>query len=143
MVDDEEHLDALDAAIGDIDDWLTPAAGCSTRDHREHRADELVLPPSAVDVDGPDLEPVTRLWIGLTGDDEEVLPRIRLPAGGIRPRRRTLRPRSRTLRRRHPAVEAYRPGMPRPLPGEVFRRAQPSVRSRGNRSRWKSSRNRR
>lgn len=118
MVDDEEHLDALDAAIGDIDDWLTPRGWVLDSETTENTGlMSWFFPPSAVDVDDPDLEPVTRLWIGLTEDDEEVLLEFGCLLVGFGPDDEPYVLDPERFADDIPAVEAYRPGMPRPLPG--------------------------
>lgn len=118
MLDDEEHLDALDAAIGDIDDWLTPRGWVLDSETTENTGlMSWFYPPSAVEVDDPDLEPVTRLWINLTEDDEEVLLEFGclLVGFGSEDEPRVLDPDR--FAEDIPVIEAYRFGMPRALLG--------------------------
>lgn len=118
MLDDEEHLDALDAAIGDIDDWLAPRGWVLDIGHTEDTG--LVswfYPPSAADVDDPDREPVTRIWISLTEDDEEVLLEFGCLLVGFGPDDELCVLDPERFADDIPVIEAYRPGMPRPLPG--------------------------
>jgi hypothetical protein len=116
-LDDEEQLDALDAAVGDIDDWLAPRGWVLDTETTENTG--LVswfYPPSAAQFDDTDLEPVTRVWIALTEDDDEVLLEFGsvLVGFGTADEPCVLDPD--TLADDIAALEAYRPGMPRPLP---------------------------
>lgn len=116
MLADEEHLDALDAAIGDIDDWLAPRGWVmDTADTRHTPLVSWFYPPSAAEFDDDDLEPVTRLWIKLSEDDDEVLLEFGavLVGFGTDDQAYVLDPD--TLPDDIGALESYRPGRPRPL----------------------------
>lgn len=117
VLDDEGHLDALDAAIGDIDDWLAPRGWVLDTETAEHTGlVSWLYPPSATEFDDADREPVTRVWIAVTEDDDEVLLEFGCLLVGSGPDDEPLVLDPDTLADDVAALEAYRSGMPSPLP---------------------------
>lgn len=113
LVDSAGESDAITEAVADIDEWIS---GRGWLLDTENAADLLswVYPPSAAEFDDENLEPVTRIWITVDEDDDEVV----LEFGGVLvgsgedddaylldPDR---------LADHVAALEAYRPGLPRP-----------------------------
>lgn len=116
VLSDEDRLDAIDAALADIDDWLAP------RGWVMDAGDDTGLvswyyPPSAADFDDADLEGVTRVWITLAQDPDEVVLEFGaiLVGSGADDNRYVLNPD--TLPDDIGALESYRPGLPVPVLG--------------------------
>ena len=109
---DENRLDAIDQAVAEIDDWLTPRGWVLDTDNADLVS--WFYPPSAAQFDDEDLEPVTRIWITLEEDDDAVVLEFGsvLVGFGADDDPYLLDPDS--LVDDIAALEAYRPGLPRP-----------------------------
>jgi hypothetical protein len=110
---DEDHLDAIDEAVSNIDDWLAPRGWVLDTDNTE--VVSWFYPPSAARFDDEDLEPVTRVWITLDEDDDEVVLEFGslLVGFGAADDHYVLDPD--TLADAIETLESYRPGLPRPV----------------------------
>ena len=111
---DEDHLDTIDAAIVQIDDWLAPRGWVLDTAH-DAGVVSWSYPPSAAQFDDEELEPVTRIWIALDEDDDEVVLEFGslLVGFGTGDDPCLLDPEH--LADGVAALEAYRPGLPRPV----------------------------
>lgn len=109
---EEERFDAVEAAVDEIDDWLVPRGWVLDTDNTE--VVSWFYPPSAAEFDDPALEPVSRIWITLAEDDDELVLEFGavLVGFGADDEPGVLDPDS--LADDVAALEAYRPGLPRP-----------------------------
>lgn len=113
MQADDDRIDAIDEAMADIDDWLTTRGWVFDTETTD--VISWFYPPSAAQFDDDDLEPVTRIWITLDEDDDEVVLEFGsvLVGSGADGEPYVLDPDS--LEENIAALEAYRPGLPRPV----------------------------
>ena len=110
---DEDRLDAVDAAVAEIDDWLTPRGWVLDADNTELVS--WFFPASAAEFDDDDIEPVTRIWITLDEDDDEVVLEFGSVLVGFRAGDEPYLLDPDTLADDIGLLEAYRPGLPRPV----------------------------
>lgn len=68
----DEEVDAIGAALADVDDWVADRGWVLDATDFDNLV-SWVYPPSAADVDDEATEPVTRIWITVSEDDEEVV----------------------------------------------------------------------
>ncbi len=68
----DDAAGAIGEAVADIDEWIT-ARGWALDAGNSHNVVSWVFPPSAATFDDEDREPVTRVWITLVEDDDEVV----------------------------------------------------------------------
>lgn len=68
----DDTADGIAEAVADIDEWIT-ARGWALDAGNSHNLVSWVYPPSATTFDDEDREPVTRVWITLVEDDDEVV----------------------------------------------------------------------
>lgn len=110
---DEDRLDAIDAAVAEIDDWMAPRGW--VMDIGDTGLVSWAYPPSAATFDNVDLEPVTRVWITLLENSDEVILEFGavLVGSGADYAPYVLDPDS--LADDVAALESYRPGLPRPV----------------------------
>jgi len=117
MVQDALAADSAAGGIGEavagIDDWITARGWVLDADN----ADEVVswvYPPSAASFVDQDREPVTRVWITLVEDDDEVVLEFgaAVVGAGAEDGVYVLNPDS--LAENLALLEAYRIGLPRP-----------------------------
>lgn len=111
----DDAADAIVEAVADIDEWLTSRGWVLDREN----ADDLVswvYPPSAAVFDDQDREPVTRVWITVVEDDDEVVVEFgaALVGAGDDDGVYVLDPDR--LAEHLTVLEAYRPGLPGPEP---------------------------
>lgn len=105
--------DAITEAVAGLDDWLT-TRGWVLDEYGGTGVVSWAYPPSAAVVDDESREPVTRMWVTVTEDDAEVLVEFGAAVvgagedGGVY----VLDPDR--LADHVAALEAYRPGSPRP-----------------------------
>jgi hypothetical protein len=109
----EDRLDAVDAAVAEIDDWLTPRGWVLDTDNTD--VVSWFFPPSAAEFDDDDIEPVTRIWIALDEDDDEVVLEFGSVLVGFRPDDEPYVLDPDTLADDIDALEGYRSGLPRPV----------------------------
>jgi len=113
----EDRLGTVEDAVGDIDDWLTPRGWVLDTDLDTDNTDVVswFYPPSAAQFGDDDIEPVTRIWITLDeANDEVVLEFAALLVGfGADDEPYVLDPQ--TLADAVAALEAFRPGLARPV----------------------------
>ncbi len=109
----DDRLDGIDEALADIDEWLTPRGWVLDTDNTE--VISWFYPPSAAEFDDEDLEPVTRMWIVLGEDDDELVLEFGalLVGFGDADEPYVLDPER--LPDHIAELEAYRPGLPRPV----------------------------
>ncbi len=110
---DDDRLDAVDAALAEIDDWLTPRGWVLDTDNTD--VVSWFFPPSAAEFDDDDIEPVTRVWVTLEEDDDEVVLEFGSVLVGFRPDDEPYVLDPDTLTDDIDALEAYRSGLPRPV----------------------------
>lgn len=115
MMADENGLDGIDEAVADIDDFLASRGWVLDDDHGVDHLVSWVYPPSATTFDDTDLEPVTRVWITLLQDPDEVVIEFgaALVGSGAGDVPYVLDPD--TLADCLAALESYRPGLSRPV----------------------------
>lgn len=108
-----DPADAIDEAVAGIDDWIG-ARGWELDTETSAGLISWVYPPSAVSSDDEDREPVTRMWITVAEDDDAVVLEFgaALVGSGADDEVYLLDPD--TLAEDVAALEAYRPGLPRP-----------------------------
>ena len=105
--------DPVAEALADIDDWLA-GRGWVLDDENSDLLVSWVYPPSATELEDEDRESVTRIWITVEENDEQVLLEFGalLVGDGGDDDPYLLDPDS--LEEGVAALEAYRPGLPRP-----------------------------
>jgi hypothetical protein len=105
--------DGIGEAVADIDDWIT-ARGWVLDAENANDVVSWVYPPSAASFGDEDREPVTRVWITLVEDDDEVVLEFgaAVVGAGADDGVHVLDPDS--LAEYLAVLEAYRPGLPRP-----------------------------
>lgn len=105
--------DPISAAVAEIDEWLASRGWLLDEDNSE----DLVSwfhPPSAAEFDDGDLEPVTRVWLTVVEDDDAVTLEFGAVLVGSGADDDTYLLDPDTLADDIAALEAYRPGLPRP-----------------------------
>lgn len=105
--------DPLEEALANIDDWLSDRSWVFDEENSELLV-SWVYPPSVAEFDDEDREPVTRIWITVEEDDEEVVLEFgaTLVGDGGEDAAYVLDPEN--LDANVAALESYRAGMPRP-----------------------------
>ena len=108
-----DAADGIGEAVADIDDWITERGWVLDAEN----ADDVVswvYPPSAASFGDEDREPVTRVWITLVEDDDEVVLEFgaAVVGAGADDGVYVLDPDG--LADDLAVQEAYRPGLPRP-----------------------------
>jgi hypothetical protein len=105
--------DGIGEAVADIDDWIA-ARGWVLDAENADDVVSWVYPPSAASFGDEDREPVTRVWITLVEDDDEVVLEFgaAVVGAGADDGVYVLDPDS--LAEDLAVLEAYRPGLPRP-----------------------------
>lgn len=112
----ESEPDAIGGAIAAIDEWITGRGWELDTDSVAGELVSWVFPASAADFDDDDdLEPVTRIWIALEEDDDEVVLEFGSVLVGFRPDDEPYVLDPDTLADDIDALEAYRLGLPRPV----------------------------
>lgn len=113
LVDTDDTADAIGEAIADIDEWISARGWELDRDNTEDLV-SWVYPPSAASFDDGSREPVTRVWITVTEDDDAVVLEFGalLVGDGADDEPYLVDPD--TLENDIAELEAYRPGSPRP-----------------------------
>ena len=109
---DNAAADAIGEAVADIDDWIT-ARGWVLDDNVQDLVN-WVYPPSAASFGDQEREPVTRIWITVVEDDDEVVLEFgaALVGAGGDDAIYVLDPDA--LADEIAALENYRPGLPKP-----------------------------
>ena len=110
--DAEENV-GVDQAVALIDAWLGERGWVLDADNSEDLVCWL-YPPSAVDFPDPETEPVTRLWITVDENDDEVVLEFGAMLVGAYGVDDVYLLDPDTLADDIAALEAYRPGSPRP-----------------------------
>lgn len=112
----DEESDEIAAALGDIDEWICGRGWVLDTENSDDIV-SWVYPPSATQFDDENLEPVTRVWITVSEDDEEVVLEFgaALVGFGADDEAYALDPDG--LADHIAALEAYRPGLARPALG--------------------------
>ena len=110
---DPEESVGIDQAVALVDAWLVERGWILDGDHSE----DLVCwfyPPSAVEFPDPDVEPVTRLWITVEENDDEVVLEFGAMLVGARGVDDVYVLDPDTLTDDIASLEAYRPDSPKP-----------------------------
>lgn len=110
---DDEVYDEMAEAVADIDDWLSER-GWVLDDDTTVNLVSWVYPPSAAEFDDEDVEPVTRIWITVAEDDEEVVLEFGAVLVGFGGADEPYLLGHDSLADDVAALEAYRPGSVRP-----------------------------
>jgi hypothetical protein len=105
--------DAIGEAVADIDDWITARGWLLDADTAEDLV-SWVYPPSAATFEDADREPVTRVWITVEEDDDEVALEFGAAPVGAGPGDTVYTLDPDRLADNLAALEAYRPGSPPP-----------------------------
>ncbi|MEI6254516.1 MAG: hypothetical protein WCP30_17100, partial [Mycobacteriaceae bacterium] len=113
----DTESDEIGDAVGAIDEWIVGRGWILDTDNAGDHLVSWVYPPSATQFDDDGREPVTRIWIVLDEDDDElelafgaaIVGAGAAEAGGVY----LLDPQ--TLPDDIGALEAYRPGLPLPV----------------------------
>lgn len=100
-------------AVAGIDDWIS-ARGWVLDDEHVHHVVSWVYPPSAASLRDQDREPVTRVWITVAEDDDEVVLEFGAAVVGAGPDDAVYVLDPDRLADDLAVLEAYRPGLPRP-----------------------------
>lgn len=110
---DDDRLDGIDEAVADIDEWMTQRNWVLDTDNTE--VISWFYPASAMQFDDEDVEQVTRVWIALDEDDDELVIEFGalLVGFGADDEPYVLDPDR--LEGHIAELEAYRPGLPRPV----------------------------
>jgi hypothetical protein len=110
---EDDLQDAIEGAVADLDGWLTSRGWVLDTDITE--VISWWYPPSAAHFDNADAEPVTRLWITLDEDEDEAVLEFGAVLVGfaVDDDPYVLDPDA--LTGDIEALEAYRPGQPRPV----------------------------
>lgn len=105
--------DPIAEAVADIDEVLASRDWVLDVDGSEHLV-SWFYPPSAAECDDEDREPVTRMWITVAEDDDAVALEFGAVLVGSGPDDDTYLLDPESLDNEIAALEAYRPGLPRP-----------------------------
>jgi hypothetical protein len=109
----DETADAIAEAIADIDEWITARGWALDAENSRHVL-SWVYPPSAATFDDEDREPVTRVWITLIEDDDQVVLEFGAALVGARDEDGVYLLDPDSLADDLAALEDYRDGSPRP-----------------------------
>lgn len=110
----DSELDEIGEAIGVVDEWITGRGWELDTDSATTQMVSWVYPPSVGEFDG-DREPVTRIWIALDEDDDEVVLEFGAVLAGFGSVDEPYLLDPETLAEAIGALEAYRPGLPMPV----------------------------
>lgn len=109
----DDDAEAIGDAVADIDEWMT-ARGWVLDVETAVDLVSWVYPPSAADFVDDGREPVTRIWITVDEGDDEVLLEFGAVLVGAGGEDVTYLLHPDNLADHVAALEAYRPGLPRP-----------------------------
>jgi hypothetical protein len=113
LVGADDTADAIGEAVAAIDEWLS-SRGWGLDSESAENLVSWFYPPSAVESDDEEREPVTRIWITVVENDEEVVLEFGAALVGAGGDDETYVLDPETLAEGIAALEAYRPGLPRP-----------------------------
>lgn len=111
----ETEFDEISEAVAVVDEWIVDRGWVLDTDNAGEQLVSWVYPPSAAESGGTEHEPVTRIWIVIDEDDEALVLTFGavLVGFGVDDEPYVLDPDS--LPEDIAALEAYRPGLPRPV----------------------------
>lgn len=112
LVDDGGD-EAIAEALAGIDEWISGRGWVFDTENAANLV-SWVYPPSASQFDDENLEPVTRIWITVAEDDEEIVLEFGSALVGFGEHDDPYLLDPGTLADDIAALEAYRPGLPRP-----------------------------
>lgn len=110
----DEGSAELTDAVAAIDNWLAARGWLLDAENSGDVLVSWVYPPSAEELEDAEREPVTRIWIALEEDDEEVTLDFSALLVGMGQSDRPYSLDAQRLAEQIAAVESYRPGLPRP-----------------------------
>lgn len=111
---DDGPADGIAEAVAQIDDWMAARGWLLDTANASASLVSWVYPPSAVDLEDEDCEPVTRIWITVAEDDDEVVLEFGAALVGASGSDDVYLLDPDTLPDDIEALEAYRPGQDRP-----------------------------
>lgn len=111
---EDSELDEIGEAIGTVDGWITGRGWELDTDSATTQMVSWVYPPSGAEFDD-DREPVTRIWIALDEDDDEVVLEFGAVLVGFGSADEPYLLDPETLAEDIGALEEYRPGLPMPV----------------------------
>lgn len=106
--------DAIAQAVTQIDEWMAARGWVLDAANGSANLVSWVYPPSAADFDDDEREPVTRIWINVAEDDDEVVLEFGAVLVGAAGADDIYLLDPQTLPDDIAALEAYRPGQDRP-----------------------------
>lgn len=109
----DEEFDEISEALGGIDEWISARGWVLDSQHVDDVV-SWVYPPSAVEFADENREPVTRVWITVSEDDDEVALEFGAALVGFGGDDDAYALDPDGLADHIAALEAYRPGLPRP-----------------------------
>lgn len=109
------ELADIAAAVTEINDWLVDRGWLLDEDSSNDDLLNWVYPPSAADASADEAEPVTRVWIALEEDDEQVTLEMGAVLVGAAGEDGMYLLDSGLLARQVELLEAYRVGQPPPV----------------------------
>ena len=109
----DDDVDEITEAVAGIDEWIT-ARGWVLDVENSADLVSWVYPPSAAEFDDEEREPVTRVWITVTEDDEEVVLEFGAALAGFGADDDLYALDPDALADGIAALESYRTGSPRP-----------------------------
>ena len=113
----EEEFDEIGGAVSAIDEWIVGRGWVLDTDNAGDQLVSWVYPPSATEFDDDEREPVTRVWIVVTEDDDqlELAFGAALVGAGVAEGDGLYLLDPQTLPDDIGALESYRPGLPLPV----------------------------
>jgi len=113
----EAESDEIGEAVAAIDEWITGRGWVLDTDNAGDQLVSWVYPPSAVEFDDGRREPVTRIWIAVEEDDDELVLTFgaALVGAGDDAEDGLYLLAPETLPDDIAAIESYRPGLPLPV----------------------------
>ena len=108
----DTESDEIGTAVGAVDEWITGRGWALDTDNAGDQLVSWVYPPSAVEFDDSSREPVTRIWIAVDEDDDELVLTFGAALVGDADGIYLLDPE--TLPDDIVAIESFRRGQPRP-----------------------------
>lgn len=113
MLAADEEFDEISEALGGIDEWIS-GRGWVLDDQNSDHLVSWFYPPSAAEFADENREPVTRVWIIVSEDDDEVVLEFGAALVGFGEDDDAYALDPDGLADHIAALEAYRPGLPRP-----------------------------
>lgn len=113
----ESEVDEIGEAVAVVDEWIVGRGWVLDADNAGDHLVSWVYPPSAAEFGDEEREPVTRIWIVIEEDDEELTLTFGATLAGFGADDEAYVLDPETLPVDIGALESYRPGQPRPVLG--------------------------